>query len=115
MCRSTQPPYISKSVEWHHVRPNRIPFVQAFRSVGLWPLRGWNGTQAVPYETDEPCAIHPTGKYNFKKYYLIFLPAGELVFRRGNAGVFFEGGGKIGDVPVAHLLGHLVDLHTAVL
>ena len=30
-------------------------FIQAFRSVGVWPLRGWNGTQAVPYDRYERC------------------------------------------------------------
>ena len=35
------------------------------------PLRGWNGTQAVPYEMDEPCAVEFTAKY----YYLSGKPS----------------------------------------
>ena len=30
-------------------------FIQAFRSVGVWPLRVGNGTQAVPYDRYERC------------------------------------------------------------
>ena len=52
-------------VEWHHVRPTRIPFIRTFRSVGLQPLRGGNGTQAVPYKMDEPYAVQPTAKQQF--------------------------------------------------
>ena len=65
MCRSAPPPFISKFVEWNHVRPNRIPFIRAFLSVGLWPLRGRNGTQAVPYEMAEPFTVRLTAKYSF--------------------------------------------------
>ena len=46
MCRSAQPPKYAQYVEWYTVRPNCIPFNQALRSVGLWPLRGRNGTNA---------------------------------------------------------------------
>ena len=34
------------------VGTNRIPFNREFRPVGWVPLRGWNGTQAVPYGTN---------------------------------------------------------------
>ena len=49
VCCSKAPPEFARYVEWYPVRPNRIPFNRAFRPVGLRPLRGRNGTQAVPY------------------------------------------------------------------
>ena len=48
-------------VEWHPVRPNRVPFNRAFRPVGLWPLRGRNGTQAVPYDINAQEAFVQVG------------------------------------------------------
>ena len=65
VCRSAPPPFMVGFVEWHHVRPTRIPFIRTFRSVGLQPLRGGNGTQAVPYKMDEPYAVQPTAKQQF--------------------------------------------------
>ena len=56
MCRSTTPLVLTLFVEWYPVRTNRVPFNRAFRLIGLWPLRGRNGTQAVPYGF----AQHPT-------------------------------------------------------
>lgn len=46
---------------------NLVPLRRAFRSAGWWPLRGRNGTQAVPYEMDEPYAVQPTAKFQFGK------------------------------------------------
>ena len=36
---------------------NLAPLRRAFRSAGWWPLRGRNGTQAVPYGVDGRCSI----------------------------------------------------------
>ena len=50
---------------------NGIPSVQTVSHstgklpVGLWLLRGRNGTQAVPYEMNEPYPIHPACKKQF--------------------------------------------------
>ena len=61
MCRSAPPLLIAGYVEWYPVRPPR-PIQPGIPFRWMVPLRGRNGTQAVPYGFVQQATIHPTIK-----------------------------------------------------